>query len=282
MLALSLPSGYLTGAEDGDDVARWRAILGEPAEGLALVRRWGVVCIEVGDLRGSVAAETVRAAVTAIAAAGLTPHAHLWLPPDIGRHGVPAALASAVAAVGSGPPSAPAACALHGHKRHEEDAAQRSVDDLCALEPWLRAHGTSSALEVCRYRPQGPLGGTYDEVVDLIEAAEARIDRALGATWDLGHTAWNALVGHDREWPDERFLHRVTHVHVHDLAESGRTHFPLDEGRVPLDGMIERLQAVGYAGWWDLEVYPERWPDDPPRARERLQASLERLGEAIG
>lgn len=282
MLALSLPSGYLTGSEDGDDTLRWRALLGVPAEGIATLAGWGVEVIEVGDLRGSVDDGTVRAAFDAIAAAGLRPHAHLWLPPDLAQHGPPETLVRAADAVGRGPREAPAACALHAHKRHREGAFDATVADLRALEPWLRARGLSSALEVCRYRPEGPLGGTFAEVVALVEAAEEHLDTPLGVTWDLGHTCWNAQQGHDRSWPDERFLRRVTHVHVHDLAESGRTHFPLDEGRAPLEGMVDRLRGVGYAGLWDLEVYPERWPDDDARARARLEASLTRLLDAVG
>ena len=294
MLAISLPSGYLTGAEDGDDVACWRAMLGTPEQGLATLRHWGVEAVEVGDLRGDVDVTDVHAAFAAIAAAGLRAHAHLWIPPNVTTHGPPATLEHAArlltsdataANVGAnaGPhaPQAPrGACAVHGYKRHQADALEATVADLAALEPWLRERGLASALEICRYRPEGPLGGTYAEVVALVEAAEQRCGVPLGVTWDLGHTTWNALQGHDRLWPDDAFLRRVAHVHVHDVAASGRTHFPLDEGRVDLAGMIERLRAVGYAGLWDLELYPERWPDVDANARARLEASLACLHEA--
>ncbi len=280
MLALSLPSRYLTEARDDDTTDLWRAMLGPPSEGLQTLAALGVGAIEVGDVRGENDADVVGDALAAVRLGGMRPHAHLWLPERFNPDEAPATLIAAVRALAE-PGAAPAACAVHGHRRHEPDAIAATVRDLCALEPWLRAHGAASALEVCRDRPDGPFGGTYAEVTAVVSAAEEVLGAALGVTWDLGHTTWNHLNGRDALWPDEAFLSRVTHVHVHDVGDTGRTHFPLDEGRVPLPGFVERLRDVGYAGLWDLELYPARWPGTAAERRRRLDASVAVLGEAV-
>ncbi len=280
MLALSLPSRYLTEARDDDTADLWRSMLGPPSEGLRALAALGVGAIEVGDLRGEHDADVVSGALAAVRSAGLRPHAHLWLPERFTPAEAPATLVAAVRALAD-PGAAPAACAIHGHKRHEPDAFTTTVRDLCALEPWLRAHGASTALEVCRYRPDGPFGGTYAEVTAVVGAAEDVLGAALGVTWDLGHTTWNHVHGRDGLWPDAAFLARVTHVHVHDVGDTGRTHFPLDEGRVPLSGFVERLRDVGYAGLWDIELYPARWSGTAAERRTRLDASVAVLSEAV-
>lgn len=280
MLALSLPSRYLIEARDDDTADLWRAMLGPPIEGLRALAALGVGAVEVGDVRGENDVDVVSDALAAVRSAGLRPHAHLWLPERFAADEAPATLAATVEALAV-PGAAPAACAIHGHRRHEPDAFSATVRDLCALEPWLRAHGASTALEVCRDRPEGPVGGTFAELKAVVDAAEDVLGAALGVTWDLGHTTWNHLHGRDALWPDAAFLTRVTHVHVHDVGDTGRTHFPLDAGRAPLRGFVERLGDVGYAGLWDLELYPERWPGSATERRSRLDVSVAVLREAV-
>lgn len=284
MLALSLTSRYLTGTRDDDPTDLWRALLGTPDEGLARLSSLGVAAIEVGDVRDASDTSVAAEALAAVRRAGLRPHAHLWLPDGFDADRPPATLERTVRAVGAsvdGASARPAACAVHGRKRHEPDASKATVRDLTRLEPWLRAAGVTAALEVCRYRPEGPFGGTYAEVTAVVRAAEDLLGTPLGVTWDIGHTTWNHLQGHDSQWPDEAFTTRVAHVHVHDVGASGRTHFPLDEGRAPLALFVERLKGVGYDGLWNLELYPERWPGTVNERRDRLVASIATLVEAV-
>jgi len=280
VLALSLPSRYLTGARDDETADLWRAMLGPPGEGLAALAGLGIGAVEVGDVRGETDADAVSEALAAVRVAGLRLHAHLWLPERFTPEGAPPTLIAAVRALAERG-GAPPACAIHGHRRHEPDAFATTVRDLCALEPWLRANGAATALEVCRDRPGGPFGGTYAEVTAVVHAAEALLGTTLGVTWDVGHTTWNHLQERDALWPDEAFLTRVTHVHVHDVGPTGRTHFPLDEGRVSLAGFVERVRHVGYAGLWNLELYPERWPGAVAERRRRLDDSVAVLTEAV-
>ena len=284
MLALSLPSRYLTGARDDATADLWTALLGPPREGLPALAALGVGAVEVADVRDDIDAGVARDALAAVQAAGMRPHAHLWLPARFAPDRAPATLEATVRALGPANerrPLGPAACALHGHRRSEPDAFATTVRDLCTLEPWLRSNGVSAALEVCRDRPEGPVGGTYGEVTAVVRAAEDELGTTLGVTWDLGHTTWNHQQGHDALWPDEAFLARVTHVHVHDVGGTGRTHFPLDEGHAPLPGFVERLRGVGYAGLWNLELYPERWPGAATERRRRLDLSITVLTEAV-
>lgn len=283
MLALSLPSSYLGGAASDAAAALWTDLLGPPERALTHLASLGVQAIEVSDVRGAADAERVVAAMATIRAAGLRPHAHLWAPAGFDPEQPPRPLAVAVDAVsqrGAVDVQRGAACALHGHRRHDDDAYGATVAALTRLEPWLRAQGVRSALEICRFKPQGPLGGTYAEVLALVAAAEPA-PGALGVTWDLGHTTWNHAQGFDAAWPPAAFLERVAHVHVHDMDDTGQTHHPLDQGRVPLQGFVERLRSVGYAGSWDLELYPERWGGEVAERRRRLDDSVARLAEAI-
>lgn len=292
-----MPSRYLTGDLEDDAAALWHAMLGPARDGLAALAGLGIGAVEVGDVRGEPAPETVALALDTVREAGLRPHAHLWLPARFTPDDVPATLQAAVTALvasaddlgddwgegssGASPDHALAHCAVHGHRRHEPDAFTATVRDLCALEPWLRERGASAALEVCRSRPEGPFGGTYAEVEAVAAAVADALGARVGVTWDLGHTTWNHLQGLDALWPAPGFLTRVRHVHVHDVGVSGRTHFPLDEGRAPLQGFVERLREVGYDGLWDLELYPERWGGTPAACRRRLEDSVARLAEAL-
>jgi len=291
VLAVSLPSRYLSGAaNDANDVALWRALLGPAEAGLARLAALGVRAIEVSDVRGAADADTVAAAMRAIAAAGLRAHAHLWAPRGFDPNEPPAPLLRAAEGVGASDgvggdgvaaDAALAACAVHGHRRHHDGAFETTVAALVALEPWLHERGLRSALEVCRFKDDGPLGGTYAEVIALAEAAEAALGDELGLTWDLGHTTWNHQQGFDALWPPEAFVRRVAHVHIHDVADNGRTHAPLDIGRAPLAEFVARLRAHGYRGLWDLELYPERWSGDANERRSRLEASIARLSDAV-
>ena len=280
MLALSLPSPYLSGARDDPDASLWQSLLGPPEAALAELAALGVKAIELADVRGHVDPAAVTRSLLLVQDAGLEPHAHLWIPRGFDPVRPPVALIAVVTAFerrAQGLAAARcAACAVHGHRRNDPGALVSSVRDLRALNAWLTTHGACAALEVCRFRSEGPLGGTYAEVVEMARAAGPEV----GITWDLGHTTWNHQQGLDRLWPGPAFLERVAHVHVHDVGANGRTHFPLDQARAALEGFVERLKGVGYSGLWDLEVYPERWGGSTSEKRRRLEASLVRLARA--
>ncbi len=281
MLALSLPSSYLNDTTDDDAASIWRTMIGRPQQALPYLAGLGVGAIELGDVRGRTDAAAVTQALQVVHDAGLEPHAHLWLPRDFDPSRPPAPLVATVRGLAASGPGRRrqqlAACAVHGHHRDTPDAAAASVRDLRALDPWLRERGARAALEVCRFKPDGPIGGTYAEVTELARAAGDE----LGITWDLGHTTWNHHAGHDDLWPSEHFLARVRHVHVHAVGANGRTHFALGHGQAPLAGFVERLLAVGYDGLWDLEFYPGRWEGSPSARRRALEGSIARLSEVL-
>jgi sugar phosphate isomerase/epimerase len=281
VLALSLPSSYFCGScsRDVDDAGVWHSLLGPPPGALAQLAELGVHAIEISDVRGRSDAAAVARALQQVIDAGLRPHAHLYLPRGFDPARPPEQLVAAARGldrsrhlrVGL------AACAVHGHHRDSPDAAAATVRDLRAVDSWLRDHGARAALEVCRYRSQGPFGGTYAETLGLARAA----GDGVALTWDVGHTTWNHEQDFDVAWPDAGFLERVRHVHVHAIGETGRTHFPLGRGRVPLEAFVERLRGVGYDGLWGLELYPLRWQSSPADGRRALEASISRLAEAL-
>lgn len=279
MLALSLPSSYLSGSTDLDTAFVWHSMLGPPERALPDLAELGVKAIEISDVRGQTEAAVVSRALLTVTDAGLLPHAHLYLPRGFDQARPPEPLIEAVRGLARARNARQrlAACAVHGHHRDSPEATAATVRDLRAVDAWLREHGARAALEVCRFRPQGPIGGTYAEVLGLARTA----GDGIGLTWDVGHTTWNHQQGFDVAWPEACFLERVRHVHVHAVGDTGRTHFPLCRGRVPLEEFVERLRRVGYDGLWDLELYPLRWSSSPADGRRALEASISRLAEAL-
>lgn len=104
--------------------------------------------------------------------------------------------------------------------------------------------------EVCR--PQG-----------IAQALEATKDPAIQACWDFGHLYWDASAYPAQVpsiLPPDAFTKKVIHTHIHSLNK--RTHFPLDNGKLPLAEYVQALIQAGYRGIYNLELEPERWPEE--------------------
>ncbi|MFO7958152.1 MAG: TIM barrel protein [Candidatus Brocadiia bacterium] len=97
--------------------------------------------------------------------------------------------------------------------------------------------------------PDEPLirvGDTWGELLEVLA------DCDLGACWDTGHYIL-AVQRHGQEpEPPQRFLRRVTHVHLHDVVE-GRDHRPVERGSARPRRYLDLLSASGFAGGITLE-----------------------------
>lgn len=106
-----------------------------------------------------------------------------------------------------------------------------------------RSENTGIALELRAYSDFRPTatGTSRGSLLDVIHAVGKE---NVGICWDLAHDFENGLI--DPSWtaiPDERFLDRVIHSHVHDVDNAGEPHFPLTLGSVPFELQLGELRG---------------------------------------
>lgn len=103
------------------------------------------------------------------------------------------------------------------------------------------------------------------------------LDR-LGICWDMGHD----FLSHQHEEPSLEWFSRVTHVHVHDVDQEDRDHYPLVFGNVPHQLWLGRLRQVGMKGIVVLELQGKRLEDwSSEKVRETLVSSIETIAREI-
>ncbi|MHC4870709.1 MAG: sugar phosphate isomerase/epimerase family protein [Planctomycetota bacterium] len=79
----------------------------------------------------------------------------------------------------------------------------------------------------------------------------------VGICWDLGHSYFNYKYWKKDFIPPKEFLLRINNVHINDVVKN-ETHYPLQEGQVPIDEVISALSDIDYQGALTFEVLPER------------------------
>ncbi len=108
----------------------------------------------------------------------------------------------------------------------------------------MSGQGVLIAIELLPSAPERiRIGEDYDELVRLVEATHSSY---LGITWDMGHGWATQRRRPEPQLPDEAFLTRVVHTHIHDLDPEARDHSPLVYGNAPL--AETRGQFVGPGG----------------------------------
>jgi sugar phosphate isomerase/epimerase len=260
-IGMSLRTAYLAG--DGDIIDR--KLLGDPDKWLAQLRGRGVDRIELRVVGPDTSPDQAVAAYRRVRDAGMDVSIHGALPPiDCGENW-PATSPAFVQLVDllAADNQSPCAVALHAYAARDgnrDELASRTVARLRQMLAWIdrQAAPIHLALEVNRAKQTIDPGADYDGVLVMV----SRIDHPrLGICWDFGHSCANARNDLSPLMPPVGFAARVAHTHIHDLAPSGETHWPLTEGRVPLDAYAAALRDADYAGVWNLELSPERFAD---------------------
>lgn len=277
MIGLSLPLDYLAGdAPATPAAAAWQTALGSADASLAALKEAGVTSIELRFIPRDAPGARVLAAAQRVWDAGLatTLHGHLPAPPlaatFAGLYPSLAPLAEALARRG-----AQSVVTLHCYATPgapAEDLAARTASALATITAVLERESIPLriALENDGARTQAGPSVTYRGILQIIRQVGSG---RLGACWDFGHAQANVLAGRLEAAPDAAYLASVIHTHVHDLGP--RTHFPLSCGAVPVERFLDVLLAEGYSGVLNLELSPDRFPEQP--LAESVYASIERL-----
>jgi len=99
---------------------------------------------------------------------------------------------------------------------------------------------------------------------------------SLCLTLDLGHAQLlsdqNTSFGFIEKFPD-----RIRHIHAHDNlggeSSADDLHLPVGKGIVDFDGILKRLNQIGYNGTMTLELKPAEIRDNLDRVKQLLNAS---------
>jgi sugar phosphate isomerase/epimerase len=126
--------------------------------------------------------------------------------------------------------------------------------DTDAFLNWVLAetHRARVMFEILPHKPPFVrTGESRDEVLDVVRTLN---HPRLDLCWDLGH---DYLLGYS-DLPDDEFLRRVRHVHIHDVNAAREDHFPLVYGNVPWQADLRALLAAGFEGAVVMEINGHR------------------------
>ena len=254
-IGVSLPLGYLTGAEDGAGAKSLSTAFGSPRDCLAELKDHGVTYIELQGFGPDTPPDTFLAALERISGSEMRLSLHGYLSGDIISH-----LLSAVASLeGRQEDTVLVVHPLAHPGGTYATMAEATARALERLAEDIRTHDlpVSIALEINRYHGIESPGTAYDGLLEI-----ARLlgdDAKVGFCWDMGHTASSVLQKRLPSAPPPEFAARVTHTHLHNVSPKGDTHWPLTESCPHLTSGISRLEGRGYMGIYNLELYPTRW-----------------------
>lgn len=155
------------------------------------------------------------------------------------------------------------------------------MDDTVGFLTWVIEQAPSMPL-VLELLPRQPgLTKIGANIAELLETVDLVGSDRLGLCWDLGHAAMNERLG-DFGQVHSEFLQRVRHVHVHDLDDGNRDHFPLVYGNVPFLRCCGQLKREGFAGSVIMEVNLRRLDRFGRDGIAMLRQSLRRLTALAG
>lgn len=152
-----------------------------------------------------------------------------------------------------------------------EEGDELVREALEALAPVARDAGVRLALE-----PLHPVDATrFSTVVTMEQALDlvAGIEGA-GIMYDTWNTWWdpNVEAGIERAGSD------IAAVHVADWrhpSEDPRDRAPPGDGAAPLSHLLERVEAAGYGGWYEVELFTEAYaPAEYPALLDDCVAGL--------
>jgi sugar phosphate isomerase/epimerase len=105
----------------------------------------------------------------------------------------------------------------------------------------------------------GPEDKQWPSPLDVLKAVEP-MDRRIGLCIDVGHTA---RTGTDVVEAIHKAGPRLFDIHLKDLGDMAvkESQVAVGDGKMPIRGIFEALNAIGYTGYADLEY--EIHDDDP-------------------
>src|SRR5690554_62835 len=281
-IGLSLPTAYLSGdyVRGGET---WYKMFGTLADCLGVLRKAGVSSIEVNDLHMERPITQIEPAVENILKYGFHLTVHIFLP-DLDKQNVfPDSLQKTFRILKDKNQDSP--LILHGHNFDDyssrEEAVYKTITDLTGLVKRFRDNKMMNpvALELCRHRKGGPVGVTYQEIQDMVDAVK---EDNIGICWDMGHTLSNInSQAWDNPFPAEAFLDRVIHTHIHALDKNQKTHGPLGKKDDLVNSFLILLKTHKYQGIYNFELYPERWGESFVLRKELVLQSIKTLQEIL-
>jgi len=261
-IGLSLPLGYLAGAEDSAGARCLADAFGPPRDCLAELEGSGVNSIELQGFGPDAPPAVFQDALARILDSGmhLTLHGYLFArAADRLSGGICPQLLSAVGSFENRQEDIVVTVhALGGHEADYLSMVKGTARALERLADDIRTHDIPAriCLEINRYHGFESPGATYD---GLLEIARTLDGATVGFCWDMGHTSSSVLQKRLPSRPPDEFIARVRHTHVHDISPEGDTHWPLTEDCPHLASAIKHLEDCGYTGTYNLELYPTRW-----------------------
>jgi len=113
---------------------------------------------------------------------------------------------------------------------------------------------------------------------DILQIAQCLPPERFGICWDMGHD----YLRHQADTPQPDWYSRVIHVHIHDVDESDRDHYPLVLGNVPIHPWLEGLKQAGMKGLIVLELKGERMQGwSMQKVRTALTTSIETVAREV-
>lgn len=280
-IGLTLPINYLAGQATSESDLLWTEMFSTLEDCLSFLKQCGVRSIEINRLKPSTDPKLMRRAVENILSSDLKLTVHVWLPMEGRSEELLRLLEAAEEVLRASDVTDTIACTVHGHHvlepPNKEEAAQLTIKDLASLTQTLATMESLfvPALEVCRHKSGGPVGVTYTEVLEMANQVP---HTPLGVCWDLGHSQVNYVEFGHVAFPEQPFLKRLIHTHIHDILPNGKTHGPL----LNTDGYVQKslrmIKDSGYQGVYNLELYPDRWEGGPSERKEALEISIKNLG----
>jgi sugar phosphate isomerase/epimerase len=282
-IGLSLPLGYLTGADDSAGDKCLSGSFGKPRDCLADLKDNGITSIELQGFGPDASPDKFRDAVERILGSGMQLTLHGYLSDNTGGRlsgDIHSQLLSTVESFENRQEET----VVVVHVLASPGASYRTVVEtttqaLARLAEDIRTHNlpVTIGLEINRYHGADSPGTTYDGLLDIVQRLGSS---EIGFCWDMGHTSSSVLQKKLALVPPPEFIAKVIHTHVHDLSPEGDTHWPLTESCPHLASGISRLEACGYTGIYNLELYPTRWGAQQD-AKDGILRSVLRLSNII-
>lgn len=282
-IGLSLPLGYLTGADDSAGDTCLSDAFGKPCDCLAYLKDNGITSIELQGFGPDASPDNIQDAVGRILGSGMQLTLHGYLS-DTTRGRPPSDIHSQLLSIvasleGLQEEAVVVVHALACPGASYRTKVKKAVRALKQLSEDIRTHDLPFriALEINRYHGVESPGTTYD---GLLEIARHLDDAEVGFCWDMGHTSSSVLQKRLPSVPPAEFVAKVIHTHIHDLSPEGDTHWPLTQSCTQLASGIERLETSGYTGIYNLELYPTRWAQGQD-TKDGIVRSVQRLSNIV-